>query len=104
MSTMCATAADMSTASSTMNHGSSNAGARRAYAEMLIAAAVDDYRELLPLAQRQRLLLICKEALDSHTDDVERLAGDLLRALCPDVPDGVRASLAWVCGDIAERR
>lgn len=75
----------------------------RAHAELQIAAAVDDYRDLLPTAQRQRLLLVCKEALDSDTAHVERLAGDLLGALCPDVPSGVRDTLAWICGDIAGR-
>ena len=80
------------------------AGTGRAYAETMMAAAVEDYRALLPVPQRERLLLVCKEALDSHTADVERLARDLLCALCPDVPDGVRDSLAWICGDIAARR
>ena len=77
--------------------------AGRSRADALLVAAIDDYRQLLPAAQRERLLLICREALDSDTAYVERLAGDLLCALCPDVAQGVRDTLAWICGDIAAR-
>lgn len=90
--------------STTMTVSEPGTAAGRAYVEMMIAAAVEDYSGLLPLAQRQRLLLICRETLDSDTADVERLTRDLLGALCPDVPAGVRDSLAWICGDLAARR
>jgi len=83
--------------------GPTATAAGRSTADALLVAAVDDYRQLLPTGQRERLLLICREALDSDTVDIERLAGDLLCALCPDVPKGVRDTLAWICGDIAAR-
>ncbi|MGN6251920.1 MAG: hypothetical protein ACTHNS_08935 [Marmoricola sp.] len=79
-------------------------------AAALVAAAVEDYRHLLPAVQRERLLAVCLEALDGHRagdpdpgPEVERLAGDMLAALCPEAPSGVRAALAWICGDVAGR-
>lgn len=77
----------------------------------LVRAAVDDYRGLVTDAQRERLTALCLDAVATGRslrgfqvgERTEMMAQALLDLLCPAVPSGIRATLAWICGDIAQR-
>jgi len=78
---------------------------------VLVRAAVEDYRDLVPAAQRERLAALCVDAVATGrslegfhvAERTELIAEALLELLCPTVPPGIRAALAWISGDIAQR-
>lgn len=78
---------------------------------VLVRAAVEDYRDVVSAAQRERLAALCVDAVATGRrlqgfrvgERTEVMTQALLDLFCPTVPAGVRATLAWICGDIAQR-
>ncbi|MGN6251923.1 MAG: hypothetical protein ACTHNS_08950 [Marmoricola sp.] len=77
----------------------------------LVRAAVGDYRGIVTPAEEERLATLCLEAVATGRslqgfaigERTEMMAQALLDLLTPGVSPGIRATLAWICGDIAQR-